>query len=160
MPGTNTLAELYLGGSPVGMTVRDDCLLIQLASGDELAFPLWLLGQIDDPETLPPTTQLLILRRPPQIERVRVTDRALHVHLRDGRVLTCPLTWFPRLLHGTPEERSHYVLTGDDDIIHWPELDEDIDLLRLFAGGPSTETEQSISRWSLTRAGTAGVVAG
>lgn len=44
---------------------------------------------------------------------------------KDGRLLSCPLAWFPRLLHGTPAERNHYELNGDENVIHWPQLDED-----------------------------------
>jgi hypothetical protein len=54
-------------------------------------------------------------------------------------------------MHGTPAERSYYELSGDDNIIHWPELDEDIELSRLFEGGKSLENEASIQRWLLSR---------
>ncbi|MCW5852493.1 MAG: DUF2442 domain-containing protein, partial [Anaerolineae bacterium] len=76
---------------------------------------------------------------------------ALNVYLKDGRVLSSPLAWFPRLRHGTPAERNHYQLQGDDDVIHWPDLDEDIELLSLFQGGTSIESESSIQRWLQSR---------
>jgi hypothetical protein len=50
----------------------------------------------------------------------------LHVALIDGRELTVPLAWFPRLLHATPVQRSSWRLLGRGAGIHWPELDEDI----------------------------------
>ncbi|MBI1929348.1 DUF2442 domain-containing protein, partial [Candidatus Poribacteria bacterium] len=56
-----------------------------------------------------------------QVDHVHVTDSALNVYLKDGRLLSCPLAWFPRLLHGTPAERHSYELSGDDNVIHWPE---------------------------------------
>jgi Protein of unknown function (DUF2442) len=61
------------------------------------------------------------------------------------------VAWFPRLLYGTPIERNHYELSGDQDVIHWPDLDEDIEVLRLFEGGKSVESAQSIQRWLSNR---------
>jgi hypothetical protein len=61
------------------------------------------------------------------------------------------LAWFPRLRHGTPAEPNHYELGGADNSIHWPELDEDIELSRLFVGGKSAESERSLQRWLLSR---------
>ncbi len=102
-------------------------------------------------EPLPAEAEVLILRQPPQVDHVYVTDSTLNVYLKDGRLLSCPLAWFPRLLHGTSAERNHYELSGDDDVIHWRELDEDIELARLFEGSKSVESEQSIQRWLLSR---------
>jgi hypothetical protein len=75
----------------------------------------------------------------------------LNIYLKDGRSLSCPLAWFPRLLHGRPAERNHYELSGEDEVIHWPDLDEDIELVRLFEGGRSVESESSLRRWLLSR---------
>ncbi len=77
-------------------------------------------------------------------------------------MLSCLLAWFPRLLHGTPAERNHYQVLGDDDVIHWPDLDEDVGLLRLLEGGKSAESERSIRRWLMSRkvASSAKVAAG
>jgi hypothetical protein len=100
---------------------------------------------------LPMEAKLLILRHPPKIDHVHVTDTALNVYLQDGRVLSSPLAWFPRLLHGTLAERNHYELHGDDDAIHWPDLDEDIDLLSLLQGGKSGESEHSLQKWLQSR---------
>ena len=47
--------------------------------------------------------------------------------------------------------RAHFQIVGDDDVIHWPELDEDIELLRLFAGGESVESERSVQEWLAAR---------
>lgn len=57
---------------------------------------------------------------------VRFTDAALVVSLKDGRTLSVPLTWFPRLRDATPKRRSKWELSGHGRGIHWPELDEDI----------------------------------
>lgn len=71
---------------------------------------------------------------PPQ-PRARGIDFAADVfvvHLEDGRSLTVPLEWFPRLRDATESQRSHYELLGRGLAIHWPEIDEDISVPRLF----------------------------
>ncbi len=57
---------------------------------------------------------------------VRATDAALHVVLADGRELSAPMEWFPRLRDATPEQRAHWRLIGGGQGIHWPDIDEDI----------------------------------
>ncbi|MEZ4710081.1 MAG: DUF2442 domain-containing protein [Caldilineaceae bacterium] len=147
----NTLSNLYLGSKPVTITAEDDQLRISLEDGRDIFLPLQLVSQIDSETPMPPESQILLLRQPPQIDHIHITDTALHVYLTDDRTLSCPLAWFPRLLHGTQMERNHYELSGDNDVIHWPDLDEDIELMRLFEGGKSLESEQSIQRWLLAR---------
>jgi len=56
------------------------------------------------------------------------TEDALHVVLADGREISAPLQWFPRLLHATPEQRAQWELIGDGIGIHWPLVDEDIEV--------------------------------
>jgi hypothetical protein len=131
--------------------VDDDQLLVTLADGRTISIPLQVVSQLEQAEPLPPEAEVLVLRYPPQVDHVHVTDNALNVYLKDGRLLSCPLAWFPRLLHGTSAERNHYELHGDDNVIHWPELDEDIELARLFEGGRSVESERSLHRWLLSR---------
>jgi hypothetical protein len=147
----NTLAKLYLGSEPIAVHVEDDQLVVSLADERSLIIPLAFVSQVGQLQPLPAEAQLLILRQPPQVDHVRITDSTLNVYLTDGRLLSCPLAWFPRLLHGSPAERNHYELSGDDEVIHWPDLDEDIELSRLFAGGKSVESEQSLQRWLLSR---------
>jgi hypothetical protein len=65
---------------------------------------------------------------------VRVSDDELIVLLTDGRTITVPLAWFPRLLHGTSEQRAQFELLGDGEGIHWPLLDEDISVAGLLRG--------------------------
>ncbi|MEZ4834361.1 MAG: DUF2442 domain-containing protein [Caldilineaceae bacterium] len=150
MLGTRTLADLYLGSEPISVTAEDDSLHIDLANGNSIDIPLSFIGALG-PRKLSPEAKLLILNKPPQIDHIHVTDSALNVYLKDGRLLSSPLSWFPRLMHGTAAERNHYELLGDDDVIHWPDLDEDIDLAGLFVGGKSRESERSLSRWMLQR---------
>jgi len=78
---------------------------------------------------------------------VRATDDALTVDLADGRTITVPLAWFPRLLHGTAAERSNWRLIGSGQGIHWPALDEDLSVASLLAGRRSSETQESLARW-------------
>jgi hypothetical protein len=64
---------------------------------------------------------------------VSFADDALHLVLADGREISAPLQWFPRLLHATPEQRSQWELIGDGIGIHWPQIDEDIEVESLMA---------------------------
>jgi len=83
----------------------------------------------------------------PNAERVSVTDDTLSVELSDGRSVTVPLTWFPRLLHGTAVERERWRLIGRGEGIHWEGLDEDISVESLLAGRPSGESQESLKKW-------------
>lgn len=78
---------------------------------------------------------------------VRVNADALTVELADGRVLSAPIGWFPRLSHGTTDERNHWRLIGGGRGIHWPNLDEDISVENLLAGKPSGESQTSFKKW-------------
>ena len=82
---------------------------------------------------------------------VQVADRAVRVWLRDGRTLTVPLGWYPRLCDGTPDERNNHLLAGDGHAVHWPDLDEGIGVAGLLAGGSSGEHPRSLERWLLAR---------
>jgi hypothetical protein len=64
---------------------------------------------------------------------VSFTEDALHVVLADGREISAPLQWFPRLLRATSEERTQWELIGDGIGIHWPLVDEDIEVESLLA---------------------------
>jgi hypothetical protein len=80
-------------------------------------------------------------------KRVTVSEDSLVVELSDGRTIAVPVTWFPRLLHGTPAELSNWRLIGSGEGIHWPDLDEDISVASLLAGRRSSETGDSLRRW-------------
>ena len=73
----------------------------------------------------------------PRAERVRCTDKELIVALADGRTLFVPLNWFPRLASATSSARSQYELLGNGEGIHWPALDEDVNIAGLLAGRKS-----------------------
>ncbi|MCS7287662.1 MAG: DUF2442 domain-containing protein [Roseiflexus sp.] len=89
----------------------------------------------------------LVIERRAQAQTVNVTEEELVIELDDGRTISAPLAWFPRLLHGTPEERANWRLIGDGEGIHWPDLDEDIEVRHLLAGIPSQETQHSLQHW-------------
>lgn len=78
---------------------------------------------------------------------VEVTDDALTVELSDGRTVSVPLPWYPRLLHATPQERRNWRLIGNGQGIHWQDLDEDISVESLLAGRHSGESQTSLKRW-------------
>ena len=92
------------------------------------------------------TTLAIELRLIPA-QNVTVTEDSLTVDLSDGRTVSVPLAWFPRLLHGTPEERNHWRLIGDGEGIHWEDLDEDISVENLILGKPSGESQKSFKKW-------------
>ena len=84
---------------------------------------------------------------------VSVTPDELEAGLGDGRTIAAPLAWFPRLLHGTAEERGAFRLIGQGEGLHWPELDEDVSVEALLAGRPSAESAASLKRWLAGRRG-------
>jgi hypothetical protein len=83
----------------------------------------------------------------PRGKSVKVSDEELTVDLVDGRTIMVPLAWFPRLWHGTPQERRHFEIFGDGVYIHWPDLDEDLTVAGLLAGQRSGESPQSLKKW-------------
>lgn len=95
--------------------------------------------------TLAPNKTVLVLG-------VRVTDDTLVVDFDDGRSVSLPLAWYPRLQRGTEKERAAWRLCGAGQGIHWPLLDEDLSAEGLLAGRRSGESEASFSRWLKTRA--------
>ena len=70
----------------------------------------------------------------PRASRVRCTDDELVVAFDDGRTLSVPLVWFPRLLDATAVQRANWRLTGQGEGIHWADLDEDLSVAGLLRG--------------------------
>lgn len=87
----------------------------------------------------------------PNAERVSVSADTLSVELSDGRSVSVPLAWYPRLLHGTPAERDGWRLIGRGEGIHWEALDEDISIESLLAGRRSGESPESLKKWMTSR---------
>ncbi len=84
-------------------------------------------------------------------ETVTVTADALSVDLSDGRTISVPLEWFPRLVNATAEERKNWRLIGRGHGIHWVDIDEDISVEGLLAGRPSGESQMSFKKWLIQR---------
>ena len=83
----------------------------------------------------------------PNAERVMMTEDTLSVDLSDGRTISVPLAWFPRLLHATPAEKKNWRLIGKGQGIHWEDVDEDISVEGLLAGRRSGESQTSFKKW-------------
>jgi hypothetical protein len=87
----------------------------------------------------------------PLAQKVTVTDDTLSVDLSDGRSISVPLGWFPRLQHASSAERKRWRLIGKGTGLHWEDIDEDISVEGLLAGRPSGESQLSFKRWLTTR---------
>ena len=68
---------------------------------------------------------------------VRFTADVICVDLFDGRAITVPLAWYPRLLHASPEHRENWKIAGAGYGIHWPDIDEDLSTQGLLMGAPA-----------------------
>jgi hypothetical protein len=85
-------------------------------------------------------------------QNLAVNEDNLLVDLSDGRSITVPLAWYPRLQHGTSQERDNWRWIGDRQAIHWSDLDEDISVENLILGQSSGESQDSFRRWLEKRA--------
>lgn len=83
----------------------------------------------------------------PRVENVNITKDTLSVDLSDGRTISAPLEWFPRLVYATPEERKNWRLIERGHGIHWKDIDEDISIEGLLAGRASGESQTSFKKW-------------
>jgi hypothetical protein len=89
------------------------------------------------------TTDLITTR----IQNVSTSDDSLTVELTDGRTISVPLGWYPRLFHGAASERSNWRLIGNGEGIHWESLDEDVSIENIILGQPSGESQWSLKKW-------------
>ena len=71
---------------------------------------------------------------------VSFDDSLMHVTFTDGRILSVPLIWFPSLHKAAPDQRTRYEIGAGGRALHWPELDEDLSVANLLAGGDATST--------------------
>lgn len=88
----------------------------------------------------------------PAATRAQVSGDVLSVDLSDGRTISVPVAWYPRLSHGNSDERGNWRLIGGGHGIHWADLDEDISVENLLGGKPSGESQTSLKRWLDQRA--------
>jgi hypothetical protein len=93
----------------------------------------------------------VVNQQTPYAQDVKVTDDTLCVDLGDGRTISVPLAWFPRLVHATSEERNNWRLIGSGEGIHWENIDEDISIEGLLAGHAPGESQISFKKWLKTR---------
>lgn len=98
-------------------------------------------------------TALAINLWPIGATNVEITEESLIVDLEDGRTISVPLAWYPRLLHASPEERNNWRFIGKGEGIHWPDLDEDISVENILLGNASGEGQRSFKLWLEKRQG-------
>ena len=83
----------------------------------------------------------------PRVASVEVSADRVTAHLIDGRVISAPLVWYPRLAHAAPDERNGWALHGGGQRIHWPDLDEEISIEGMLAGQRLGENWRSFRDW-------------
>ena len=87
----------------------------------------------------------------PEVLDVSVSDETLSVELSDGRTLSVPTGWYPRLAYATDDERADWAIIDRGHGIHWRNLDEDVTLDGLLGGRPSGESQGSLKKWLAQR---------
>lgn len=87
----------------------------------------------------------------PYAVNVQTTEDTLTVDLSDGRTISVPLGWYPRLEYASAEERKNWRFIGKGEGIHWVDIDEDISVEGLLAGKPSGESQNSLKKWLAQR---------
>ena len=97
----------------------------------------------------------LVLEHECLAQKVVFAEDSFVVYLNDGRNISVPIIWFPRLLNGNKRERENYELIGDGEGIHWPDIDEDISVDGILDGRRSGENQKSLDKWLKKRSGTA-----
>lgn len=89
----------------------------------------------------------LVLEHECLAQKVVFTEDSFIVYLNDGRNISVPIIWYPRLLNGNKQELENYELIGDGEGIHWPDIDEDISVEGILAGRRSGESQSSLDKW-------------
>ncbi len=89
----------------------------------------------------------LVLEHECLAQKVVFTEDSFIVYLNDGRSISVPLVWYPRLFNATRQELENYELIGDGEGIHWPDLDEDMSIEGILAGRRSGESQSSLEKW-------------
>jgi len=82
---------------------------------------------------------------------IAITDELLTVKLADGREISVPIAWYPRLANGTAKERRKWTISYSGRGLHWEDLDEDISVKGVIAGLPSNENPTNIKKWLESR---------
>ncbi|MBN1485758.1 MAG: DUF2442 domain-containing protein [Chloroflexia bacterium] len=93
------------------------------------------------------TTFAVVTLALPRITGVTISEDTISVDLEDGRTVSVPIGWYPRLVHGTAAELANFQTSSAGYGIYWPDLDEDIGVEGLLLGKKSTESSASFERW-------------
>lgn len=80
-----------------------------------------------------------------RVKNVSFADDTFSVDLIDGRIITIPLTWYPRLLHATPTQRNNWTISSGGYGIHWPDIDEDLSTEGLLRGAPAPRSLSNVA---------------
>jgi Protein of unknown function (DUF2442) len=88
---------------------------------------------------------ILALTADERLKDVRFSEDTISVDLMDGRTITVPLAWYPRLLHATPSQREHWEECGGGYGIHWPDIDEDLSTEGLLRGAPAPKSQYKVA---------------
>ena len=83
----------------------------------------------------------------PDAVAIAISEDSLTAQLSDGRTISAPLAWYPRLVHATLEERDNWEIHAEGQHLHWPDLDEDLSVEMLLTGQRSGESQKSFKRW-------------
>lgn len=78
----------------------------------------------------------------PRAVAVKVRGEELTITLADGRRVTVPLSWYPRLQNATPAQRQRWELLGDGEGIHWPDVDEDVSIAGVLRGARAPDARR------------------
>ena len=84
---------------------------------------------------------ILAIRADERVQHVSFTEDTISVDLMDGRTITVPLVWYPRLLAATPGQREKWQVCGGDYGIHWEKIDEDLSTEGLLRGAPAPQSQ-------------------
>ena len=87
----------------------------------------------------------LELKAGERVRDVRFTEDTISVDLADGRTITVPLVWYPRLLHATTQQREKWQISGAGYCIHWPDIDEDLSTQGLLQGAPAPHNAREVA---------------
>jgi hypothetical protein len=114
-------------------------------------FKNWLENTKSNDWKVGMTSLTIELLEVPKIQGITITDDTLSADLSDGRTISVPLAWYPRLMNASMEERNNWRFIAGGDGIHWTQLDEDISIKNLILGQPSGESQKSLQRWLKAR---------
>ena len=89
---------------------------------------------------------ILALRADERVSDVKLSNESLVVHLKDGRIISVPLAWYPRLLNASPKQRSNWQVAGGGYGIYWPDIDEDLSTEGLLRGAPAPQSKNALPR--------------